>query len=101
MTFTKGHVLSLLTSIALFATVPWPASATLNFQRQTDVLGAASTFQEGTGLPTRNFTISVTARSSSGRNDFSILYPDSSLFIYYYPATSATLDRVRFNLIFF
>ena len=70
MKFTKGNVLSLLISIALFATVPWPASAALNFQHQTDMLGAASTFQEGTGLPARNFTISATARSSPGRNGF-------------------------------
>ena len=60
--------LALLFAIALHAK---PTVATLTFQRTTDYLGTASVFDESdANLPTRNWTLSSTVRSSSGRNVF-------------------------------
>ena len=58
-------------SVLLMPMIP-DAQAGLVFQSSTDVLGFASTFQEGNGLPTTDFTLSATAKSSSGRDDFKI-----------------------------
>ena len=63
-------------------------TATLTFQRPTDVLGVASTFEEGTRLPTRNFTVSTTARSSSGRNAWFIQRTGTLFYIAWYPSSS-------------
>ena len=61
---------TIFVAASLIVALTHPASATLNFQRHTDVLGTTNTFEEGTGLPTRNFTFSSTVRSSSGRSSF-------------------------------
>ena len=61
--------LSVLASLSMGPMLP-SVGATLTFQRNTDMLGFASTFAEGTGLPSRNFTLSATVRSSSGREWF-------------------------------
>ena len=66
---------SLLLAVAISLAVPFPTDATLTFSRPTDVLGLASAFEEGTGLPTRNFTLSVAAQSGSGRNRFIPITP--------------------------
>ena len=63
-------------------------SAALTFQRSTDMLGVATTFQEDSGLPTRNFTISSTVRSASGRSSFIFPRgPSEEIFFMVYRAT--------------
>ena len=58
--------------------------ATLTFQRSTDYLSTANYFDESdANLPTRNWTYSVTVRSSSGRNGFIIGQRGN----YYHPET--------------
>jgi hypothetical protein len=60
------HLLSWWRVIALLMLVARSESA-LSFQRPTDILGFASTFEADSGLPSRNFSIAVTTQSSSGR----------------------------------
>ena len=81
-----------LVAVLSLADTPCPAGATLTFQRPTDILGAASLFQEGSGLPTRNFTISTTVRSSSGTDRFILQRPGVGFYMHFYPATTGLLD---------
>ena len=61
----RGRSAALLFVVAVSLAVPLPTNATLTLERYTDVLGFRSTFEEGTGLPTRNFTMSSTVRSGA------------------------------------
>ena len=70
------------------------SEATLTFQRATDVVGVASTFEEGTGLPTRNFTISTTARSGAGHARFFIHRAGTLFSMAVYAASSGLVDIV-------
>ena len=85
---SRGRAL-LLFAVGLLM-VSHQTDAALTFQRATDVLGAASTLEEGTGLPTRNFTISFTSRSGSGRDGFVIMRAGGAFTLIYYP--TETLD---------
>ena len=72
--------LSILAYLSMGAVLP-SIGATLTFQRSTDVLGFASVFEAGVGLPSRNFTLSVTVRSSSGRDDFILVQALDDIFL--------------------
>ena len=82
-----GHGITLV-ALAMVLAAPHPAVATLSFQRPTNLLGFATTFQEGTGLPTRNFTMSFTVQSSCGRERFQIAMCDFAFYFYQDPSTS-------------
>ena len=56
--------IALLLAVILLA-MPFMATATLTLERHTDIIGLANTFKEGTGLPTRNFTLSTTVRGGA------------------------------------
>lgn len=92
--FDGGNALAILFAVIPFVVHPRLAAAQLTFQRSTDVLGMASTFEEGTGLPTRNFTISTTVRSGSGRARFVIHRAGTLFSMAVYAASSGLLDVV-------
>ena len=87
--------LSALASLSIWAVLP-SVGATLTFQRSSDALGFASAFEEGAGLPSRNFTFSATVRSSSGREWFCPLTalgdPDVLYFCQYGPHVEFVFD---------
>ena len=84
---------TLLLAVAISLSVPFPTGATLTFSRPTDLLGLVSTFEEGTGLPARNFTLSVTARSGSGKGDmFWMVRASSALYVLVNVATGGFPD---------
>ena len=69
-----------------------PVSALLNFQHSTDILGFASTFEEGDGLPTRNFTMAFTVQSSCGRIRYQIALDTVETFYFYMDPSARWAD---------
>ena len=65
------------------------ARATLVFQSGTDVLGFVSTFEEGVGLPTTDFTASTSVKSSSGRSSNVFMQCDWNLLVNVRPLENA------------
>jgi len=90
----RGNGLLFLLSAVPLAMSLHLTAAALTFQRPTDILGVASVFQEGTGLPTRNFTMSFAVRSSSGRNVVNIQRAGYVFSVAYFPGTSGLLDVI-------
>ena len=83
----------LLAVVLLVAVSSYPTDATLSFQRTTDLLSAASLFEEGVGsLPTRNFTFSITMRSGSGRNGVIMQRSSAEFYMGYWPASTGACD---------
>ena len=74
---------ALAVTISLMAHHPRHVDATLTFQQASDLLGLASTFEEGTGLPTRDFTLSITARSASGRDRVQLAMCDFVFYLFF------------------
>lgn len=79
----RGGGLAFLLAVVL--SLAAPSEATLTFQRSTDLLGVATLLEEGTGLPTRNFTLSVRGKGSSGRNVVNLLRAGYACSLAYYP----------------
>ena len=92
--FNGGNALTIVFAVFSFVVHLHLVAPQLTFQRSTDVLGMASTFEEGTGLPTRNFTISTTVRSGSGRARFVIHRAGTLFSMAVYAASSGLLDIV-------
>ena len=62
--------MSRVVGIAVLAALIAPSHGQLSFQLPTDIIGFKSTFQEGDGLPTQNFTLSYMAKQYNRNRAF-------------------------------
>ena len=80
-----GKIELLLTVVSIV--ILRPVDASLAFQRPTDILGFASVFEEGRGLPTRNFTLSIALKSSSSIERLQLGMCDFTFYCYIDPVS--------------
>ena len=96
---TMGRTRWLAAAWLLAPLPPATRGAGLVFYSHTDIVGFASMFEEGMGLPTTDLTMSVAARGSSGRGQYQPVMSDWAFHLSMSPlqdAISLTFDQTSY-----